>query len=1651
MTKILLLIILMLFAACVPDSGGGGGKKSALSTNGTSLPNATPTPTPFAQASNFLQQGTTQTSSILALPAGFSDSFLARGNQINSYLNGTLNSSTVLCLVAGFNTNPDNKVGVFAAIPLYFNNFSSGTREYYLQFQPSEKSINQVNCQTSGVVASLLTTYPGKTAVFSLAEICPSCSNSIMSDGLRLVSTNGVSIPTVDLSGLRVQVGSQAGSNNSGGTCSGSSNCLSLGYDCCLNNQCVLDARPKDGVTIPTGVLTEVASNPASFKNYPEYYYICPINVPTPTPTPDTSNSEAVEAALRLEHLKELYDCTKGGTDELSICTYSLNGIKNDIINAGASGVPYTAPIDDLNFTTINPLMSVNNITEVKYAGELLYSESPAYIDTARLTLVGGTTNDNLTTGQTVIVKGAPSNSAPHDYLKIKFKIDGSCERLSASLARCKKYYVQGQSSSPTKVSDHISGQSFKLPSYLDSAYIVNVTVNGIVVPSGASTWSLASNNVVFVSGYPILTGQKLEITYYVSGSLATNVVTSKFSALTEINSLCANSGNNSCGNGNCGLTPLTVVNNGVSSIVDYSCVYPQPNVPEPPMQQTIYVSAKTVPHRYYDQSGVAQDEMNTANLVQEGTAFSYTNNNVLKPNNVSSYVGVNEVFGSFKPSDPNSAQPAKMVAVKKGRQYDIWVETGYYSPCPTCGNDYYSSLQKLFPQNFEYKGGGYKPSLTESSRTSNLSSYRADDLIFGRACFVPLTMIPWTHVASSVGVQTQRQNRLKAQHFLYANGYQRDWYGFDYGALLGSYDGVTWFAVGNQRRTTAAGNKLFLAVNGNFGDLTTLNNYAVTISEVTSFSGNSSPITSDYASDGAECQTFHMCSTDNDCVAKMGYEYSCQSVSNISTNWPQFNANGEEQLGVSNTRTIANIIGGLVGGSKRCVYRGRGAPCEQTYSTSAPTAEYAGSLAPLGVYSCNANYYCDAVTASRFNNKIARYGKSPANVNVDVPNTTDTFGLAAKILGRPNDFNGTLSVDSIVQTQLASNNLKAICIPGRNPATTVSTLEVINRTVPATRNGDKILGIGVTQTGSAASQTYVNQCTTFNSAGNFYNIVNPSDPNTNANTTLRGLAASQNIPTNTLDIKVGSITSIGTSTEIFTPSTGIVTKLGVQQNTCLRAPGASCQTELDCSPSKFISGKFNTVSQTDFLSMFNEAEYNFFKEGLVCAQDKDPVADKDTYDLKDNRCCRETNSKLTVYSANYNLTSSTQETNGHLLQTGTMPGIDYPIQDLTTPANAKWRYSRQAPAYDDMTSSGYPALKGLRFNLGNTIGDVAALLNQYKTFGEISSKTCCSKQWVRSFHTSNGGGHKWQQGKLQTIDKESLKLLSWNPNYLPGVNNFACTTGTTSTHYYLGANCSVRNFSPADETLYLEWFGQFELTGIPQIAIDRNKFFITTTPTHSTPGAGTPMPYKINTTSILSYYLTSSGDEYNGGGQQLFSANDSANFNPLMKQIFSDKEINCCISSDKETVSDSVTSDMCCTGTKHGTEKRCCLPDYTDVSVYMNRYVSSEGQGLSDSSYDSATGYIKDAGAVMLLAQAKGGGKGICCSGKMVYGRAIASLKVPGADDKDDKKTRRFAYNNTVTDNDPDQGEPSNSFDRGVRWNNHVYCVPSDYPDVSN
>ena len=120
-------------------------------------------------------------------------------------------------------------------------------------------------------------------------------------------------------------------------------------------------------------------------------------------------------------------------------------------------------------------------------------------------------------------------------------------------------------------------------------------------------------------------------------------------------------------------------------------------------------------------------------------------------------------------------------------------------------------------------------PREISSKATHPLANY--EDNIFRRACWVPPTMIAYSHFSDDTRTDREaRKARLKTQAALYINGYQRDWYGFNKGAVIGSFDGVRWFAIGGGRRVEADTNKLFLAINSPFPDVASSNDMRVSV-----------------------------------------------------------------------------------------------------------------------------------------------------------------------------------------------------------------------------------------------------------------------------------------------------------------------------------------------------------------------------------------------------------------------------------------------------------------------------------------------------------------------------------------------------------------------------------------------------------------------------------------------------------------------------------------------------------------------------------------------------------------------------------------------------------------------------------------------------
>lgn len=1644
----LLLTALFSLYSCMPTStapsiGAGGSTQNP----GTPSVGSNYSEPEYPLAGTFVQEGAVRTNSNFVLPVDFIDSFLIRGKALSQYLR-TIPGTTKLCLVGKFNySGNSDRFLVMSAKTKTFTDIIKKTTEFYLQVEPSNESSNQNDCLSYNLTNKLYENASSPSVHFSLNQLCSNCSTAVSSTGLRLYFFNGEEVPSVSVSSLLLTIsGSTSGSVNA---CVESSSCKARGFDCCLSGQCVTDGAQRPGAVTQPGFLAaqeDVRLNPDRFVVYPQFYFVCETrpdsgggNTGGTTPDPD------YEASVRLMELKQLHDCINKVDGEFSHCTLKYPEAHKNMPGTFPSVTDRARYLDDINFTNLNPHLKVddkiNNIVKIIYGGQTVYEQG-------KTSLTDGTfsdPNDDLNKSQTVDLNLTLPANARDSHLYITYKVDGTCEKISTTLSKCTKSYIYG-SSDKNSTTWHDTSRVFKLPSYADASATASIIVkiSDTVIPEGSSTWTKSetiinnpdgttTKNAQVTFAYDLYQNQNVQITYFVKDPSAEKLITLKSEAQQSVNNIC------SCvSSGKCNLKPIMDSTN--TSIVNFECSYPTSGSDEPPANQSVYVSNKNIAHRYYDEGGGSYDESYASALEQELKPFSYTNNDVLKPNNVSAYVGFNEIYGSFSKTGSTSARPAKMVKVKKDKLYDILVLSGSFSSCATCGSDYYNALQKIFPQNFQGQGGGYAPDNYASSRETNASIYRPDDLLYGRACFVPATMIPWTHTTGSTP-KDQRKNRLTAQHFLFANGYNRDWYGFDYGSLIGSFDGVTWFSIGNQRRIKATTGKLFLAVNAYLGDLNTDSNFNVTISESSTYSSDIPD--HDTETDGAQCQRSHFCSNDNDCFRQLGYDYSCQNISAITSQWPQFDASASEVVG-SNLKTLISVVGGTNGQAKRCVYRGRGAPCTTDLKNVASVTTFNGT-ANVGTQMCSANNSCvPLTTANRFNDRIARFANTPTAQNLrpdDIPTKSDTAGLGARIILRPYEYYGSQNAHSGARSTLAINNVTAVCIPGKDINTAADTYD-LHRRHPSNRidSSDKILGVGPASSASMNARA-LNACPATDAAGNSMQLFDlPMN-----DSTLSMFTISQNMSSNLLDLLPLR------SQNIYSSTNGLpITSIGYQKNTCLRAPGASCFSDMECAPSNFIAAK---VKASNLSSLLNSAEVKFWEEELVCGNPDfkytEPGALNPNFDLKKNKCCREFGKTMTVETQT-NTSPFQWCDNSTTPPTVKVAGVNQNISSYN-------RYSRVHTVYDKVTCN--PSDTGTKSFALSLVGGTSRIrwdqiLTQYKTLDTLNQRTCCTGHWVRSFSSDNGGGHAFAKAKMQNIDKHMFRDISWEADRKPPTIPFATDPDGTfecDPDQYLSSACEVKNLTPTEEQKYLTWAGSLELIGIPQVAVKTtDEIYRLVDNNQNSVAPGTPLQ-NSEQVEMMTVATEANADFKDTANMKYFSG---SNYSALrvgtngLKKVFSENEFNCCVPSGQQLPS-TTTASQCCTGfsaTISGV-KRCCLPDFTNLTVYLNRYVSSEGRGLPDSAYDPATGYIKDAGLVQQIASQKN----LCCSGTVMTGVAISQLPIPltgGTYKPADggAMTRRFNYRTDEVDNNSESGSIGSLFDAGVRWNNHVYCVPAGF-----
>jgi hypothetical protein len=824
---------------------------------------------------------------------------------------------------------------------------------------------------------------------------------------------------------------------------------------------------------------------------------------------------------------------------------------------------------------------------------------------------------------------------------------------------------------------------------------------------------------------------------------------------------------------------------------------------PSGPFQNmTIPLSSKTAPHRFFKTDGseiqLTSSALTNQTGTQEGDSFSYLDTSGVMPQNGS--FNMNSVLGQMTVG-LDKASPAKVVNVELSGVYFISTLSGNHTPCSTCSGDSWFSNFSATPSSSQGVGlQAYGHTTKRDEWSTNITLGNYEDTIFGRACFVPPTMIPFSH-KKYTNAQTQRLTRLKTQAALYVNGYQRDWYGFNRGALIGSFDGVSWFAIGKGRIVRAKTKKLFLAINAPFADLANNANHLVSIQD---FNGNVTAPVVDFdpsltlnnpsQNEAATCQAYHQCSTDTDCITRLGWEYACADINDIKTKLPQFDATTASEIANAES-TNASILALLnqdsygSASTKRCVYRGAGSICAANVGavSGSALAWNVNNVNKLKLLTCAPNFYCAPLSSSFFNKEVARFSTSLESIPVS---NNHFFGKDANQLGRPLDYlsgSNLTSFTSDIQTSLLENisqmvgfqtlGTAGLCRPGKQMTETGNFSTMFNPFEQNRSLGGRDAGLRtdfISQIGPCASNYFSNikttSCPVVASDGNLWPYSSTSNYTMNP-TTYSNLSSIQNSCGLSNLLNTTSTASSITTLQVNNPFKNIesiplaqttVFQPTLVRDACLRNPGSVCHTDLDCSPNKLHASEVDFFSTTYF---GNEANKKYWQESMVCGQ-ADPIPSGsdynfNTYNMNLNRCCREVGSTLTTYTPN-------SPTNSLGTPSSLTSGLNGTISSLTAPNNTT-RYDRlkvvENLGVSILGEINFPFLDAHAVRSGGGIlsnssqGTNIMTSGQWKTLNDVNKKSCCGGGWVRKF---SDGSTDWSNANRLQLDVSNFTCLNY-------------------------------------------------------------------------------------------------------------------------------------------------------------------------------------------------------------------------------------------------------------------------------------------------
>ena len=839
----------------------------------------------------------------------------------------------------------------------------------------------------------------------------------------------------------------------------------------------------------------------------------------------------------------------------------------------------------------------------------------------------------------------------------------------------------------------------------------------------------------------------------------------------------------------------LRPIKNLVGTVLRFECEVPNNDPSEDPFQELeIKLSGRTTTHRFFKKSdGSSVDDLTTliSSTDQEGGSFFYQDDKGKTEPEMSSY-SMNAILGPINVA-LDASIPAKVINVEYDRQYIISAIKGFFTPCPQCQKDSWLSSLTAYPFSQNGKGvqaAGY--STKRYSYENNISNGNYEDTIFGRACWLPPTMIAFSHIKNE-NLQTQRLNRLETQAAFFTNGYQRDWYGFNRGAILGSFDGVSWFSIGNGRRVISTSTKLFLAFNAPFADLSDPTSTTVSVmvdlgsNSVSQFDYNPSlGIDHPEQNKGGSCKQFHQCVKDTDCITKLGWEYSCADVSKLLSRWPRFDKDANEiandQIEKASFSTILSKFPPTGSTTKRCVYRGAGALCKRNFK-----ADLDKKYQKL--FTCAPNFYCASYADNVFNDKVMR-----------VPNLYSSiqYGQQANTLGRPEKYVGATEIlpDSakasiIDHASLYSNNTSdfGLCRPGKKLVNTTTTYPDLEQH----QNPD-----------SQKRTDYISQissCDDTSTGGNRVitcPLIERNIKSINYGNYIKDIsdATSNNLLTSDYQKELHYQNSCGgesiyNNTSAFErieanriDSLAFLEEQTLAKSACFRRAGSVCHSDLDCTPNILHEKEALTLDKAYFGN--TDAEHNYWQESLVCGQaQKQPSLtdyDYEKYDMTKNRCCREIGKDITIY------TQYKKGVNDPDLIPEQGTGNDDLSSDALphTSPSTNGRYSRfsivdlvDIESTGDAKPDAYNQLPIIETDSDGTPDTPKQF--QWKTIHETARRSCCGGGWVRKFADDT---NDWSQNPRINFDIAAFGCLNYmSPlSFYPPTNNCESPGNSNST-----------------------------------------------------------------------------------------------------------------------------------------------------------------------------------------------------------------------------------------------------------------------------